>query len=40
MASKVPIFHLERLDFLVNYDYPRAGAVRQSNIPRKSILSE
>ncbi len=29
MASKVPIFHLKRLDFLVIYDCPWADALRQ-----------
>ncbi len=35
MASKVPIFHLEKLDFLVIYDCPRADTLGQSNIPLK-----
>ncbi len=28
MAIKVTIFYLKMLDFLVNYDYPWAGALR------------
>ncbi len=38
MASKVSIFHLDRLDFLVIYDCRLFDVLRQSNIPRKYIL--